>query len=128
MRLLLDTHTIVWWFLASPRLSDAAREALSLPAALLHVSAASAWEMATKERAGRWPEVGPVAVALDDLLMKHQLVALPVTIAHGRRAGQFDGDHRDPFDRMLAAQAELDELTLVTADPVFARFPVKTLW
>jgi PIN domain nuclease of toxin-antitoxin system len=128
MRLLLDTHALVWWFQGSSRLSAGARAAILAPDAILNVSAVSAWEIATKARAGKWQNVRPILARLPQLLADYGINPLPLTIAHGRLAGEFEADHRDPFDRMLAAQAQIEGMTLVTIDPAFAAFGVTTAW
>ena len=92
------------------------------------VSAASIWEMATKHRRGRWPEVAMLLVDPEATLAAERMTGLPMTFAHARAAGQLTWDHRDPFDRMLAAQAIAEQATLVTADPIFAGVGVTTLW
>ena len=127
MRLLLDTHALVWWWTNDARLSPAARKAIGREANEILVSAASAWELATKERLGK---LGlPDAVQrFGELCAADGFSHLPVSWAHAQRAGAYPQPHRDPFDRMLAAQAELERVTLVTADPALAAFPGKRLW
>lgn len=128
MRLLLDTHALLWWWGDDPQLGAAAREALADPRHEVRVSAASAWEIATKQRLGRLPLAPPDAAAFARLVAADGFALLPVTAAHAWHAGALAGAHRDPFDRMLAAQSVLDELTLVSRDPVFAGLGVSTLW
>ncbi|MGI8538147.1 MAG: type II toxin-antitoxin system VapC family toxin [Mycobacteriales bacterium] len=127
--LLLDTHAYVWAVSAPQRLSDRAREAVSRPETVLLVSAASAWEMAIKHRAGRWPEAEVLLRAHDDLLDRLGAQSLAITAADAVRAGGLDWTHTDPFDRMLAAQALQSRATLVTRDAAFARLPgLPRLW
>lgn len=129
MKLLLDTHAVVWWLTDSPKLTHGARSAIASPTNDVYVSAASGWEIATKVRRGRWPEAAPLLVGLHALLAENRIAVLPIELGHAVRAGTLDGAHNDPFDRIIAAQAlEQDELTLVTVDPVFGDFGVKTLW
>jgi PIN domain nuclease of toxin-antitoxin system len=128
MRLLLDTHTFVWWLIDSPRLSLSAREAIANTDNDTLVSAVVGWECAIKHRLKRLPEAERFLSRSDEVLRRAGMEALPITMAHGMRAGSYPCAHRDPFDRMLAAQAELEDLTLVTRDPEFADFPVRTLW
>lgn len=126
--LLLDTHALLWCLGDDPALSATARTAVLDPEARVLVSAASAWEIATKHRLGRLEELEIFASSLDQLVIAADYVRLPITFAHAQRAGSYPATHKDPFDRMLAAQAEIESLTLVTADRAFGEFPVATLW
>lgn len=122
MRLLLDTHALLWW-LADEGLSDRAREAIADPANFAAVSAASAWEISIKKALGK-------LAAPDDL--EHQVQAggfspLPITIGHAVAAGRLPRHHEDPFDRMLIAQAFAEGLTIVTRDKRFDHYGVALL-
>jgi PIN domain nuclease of toxin-antitoxin system len=128
MRLLLDTHALLWWFTADPQLSARAAAAIADEANAVHVSAATAWEIATKQRLGKLDEVPHAAERFAELVAADGFLHLPVSYLHGLRAGGYVLAHRDPFDRMLAAQSELESMLLVTRDPAFAAFPVATLW
>jgi PIN domain nuclease of toxin-antitoxin system len=128
VRLLLDTHALLWWFTDDDRLSAAARQAIGDEANEIFVSAASAWEIATKERLGKLAEVPEAAGRFAELVAADGFIHLPVSYLHGLRAGGYELAHRDPFDRMLAAQSELESLVLVTRDPVFEDFGTRTLW
>lgn len=97
-------------------------------ASTVFVSAVSAWEVTTKVRGGKWPEAAELATEFELVLAEHSFTPLPVTIRHGWLAGSMAEVHRDPFDRMLAAQAMLEEMPLVTADPAFRNFDVQVLW
>ncbi len=119
MRLLLDTHALLWW-LADEGLSSRTRDAIADPANLVAVSAASAWEIAIKKALGK-------LTALDDLEQQVHaggFVPLPINIAHGIAAGQLARHHDDPFDRMLIAQALAEGLTIVTRDKRFEDYGV----
>lgn len=105
MKLLLDTHTLLWWAFDSPRLSRRARSLLADPANTLLVSAASASEISTKYRLGRIPEVAVLMQDMAGWLEKAGFVELPISVAHAQQAGTLGGEHRDPFDRMLVAQS-----------------------
>ncbi len=118
--LLLDTHVLAWWLLDSPRLGALARAAIADPGHLILISTVSVWEMAQKHGRGRWPEVGPGLATIEADLARLDFRVLPLTLAHALAAGALDWAHRDPFDRMLAAQALAEGATLVTADRVFA--------
>lgn len=128
MRLLLDTHSLLWWFTDDARLSAPARQAVADEANEVFVSAASAWEIATKQRLGKLQGVPEATARFGELVAADGFVHLPVTYLHSLRAGGYDVAHRDPFDRMLAAQSELESLILVTCDPVFDAFSSRTRW
>lgn len=128
MKLLLDTHALVWWWTDDRRLPAAARSAIASADNGVLVSAASAWEIATKHRLGKWAEVSALLDGFDANLRRSRFASLPITHAHARLAGTLDGGHRDPFDRMLLAQARLEELAIVTGDPVFRRYGATVVW
>jgi PIN domain nuclease of toxin-antitoxin system len=125
---LLDTHAFAWWLADPERLGHAARTAISVPGRQVFVSAATVWEMALKHRRGRWPEVAAVVADPAGQIAAEGMTPLTITIEHARAAGLLDWDHRDPFDRMLAAQAIVEGALLVTTDPLFASLPLATLW
>ena len=127
MRLLLDTHTFLWWITDHPRLSSRARKAIE-EAAEIFVSAVTAWEVVTKHRLGKLPDAEGRVARLAEIALEEGMQLLPLSFAQGLRAGAYSAMHRDPFDRMLAAQAELNDLILVTRDPLLKNFPVHTLW
>ena len=128
MNLLLDTHTLLWWLAGDSRLSRRARSAIADEDNVIHVSAASAWEISTKHRLGRLPQVGPLLTELPEHIAGQGFSTLDITVDHGVRAGSLGGAHRDPFDRMLAAQAQAERLTLVSNDEVFETFGVTRFW
>ncbi len=128
MAFLLDTHALLWWLAEPERLSPVVHATLADPDQPVFISAASAWEIATKHRLGRLPTA---ELLLQDgwrLMESQGFQALPVSWSHGLRAGSYSMPHRDPFDRLLAAQAELEQLILITLDPALAPFPCQTLW
>lgn len=116
---LLDTHAFAWSVTAPDSLGPDARAVIADRANTLYVSAASVWEMAIKVRSGRWPEAEPLVVTAETLTRRLGAELLPIDVADARRAGLLDWDHRDPFDRMLAAQATNRQLPLVTCDVQF---------
>lgn len=128
MRLLLDTHTLLWWLDGDRRLSRRARQAIADPDNAVVVSAASAWEIATKARIGKLPGAIDVAADIPGCLMQQQFQSLDITVLHAQRAGRLPGDHRDPFDRMLIAQAQIEDLPVVTNDVIFDKYGVSRLW
>lgn len=122
MSLLLDTHTLLWW-LAGEQLGDEITERLSDPTELVAVSAVSIWEASVKEAIGKLvvPEPLPVVVADEGF------EALPITMEHAQRAGELPNHHRDPFDRMLVAQAQIEGLSIVSRDQIFRQYDVAVL-
>ena len=128
MRLLFDTHVLVWWFVGDLRIPERLRGLVSISDTLVHVSAATAWELATKHRIGKLPEAGPLVDEFFDFIDRCNFMRLPVTVEHGHRAGLLPGDHKDPFDRRLAAQALIEDLDLVTADPALAALGARVMW
>jgi PIN domain nuclease of toxin-antitoxin system len=110
------------------RLSDRARAAIEADDATVYVSAVTAWEIATKVRLGKWPEAASLATSLATVIAQFGFVALSVTLDHALTAGSLAGQHRDPFDRMLAAQAAIEGVPLITADPAFRTFGTEVLW
>ena len=110
MRLLLDTHVLLWWLAADPTLSAGARDAISDPDAEVLVSAASAWEISIKKALG----LLDAPPDLEPMLERHGFIALPIDVRHALLAGELPRHHEDPFDRMLVAQAQIEELTIVS--------------
>lgn len=117
MILLLDTHALAWWWANDQRLSGSARARIAHPGTRVLASAASAWEIGIKHAAGRWPEAPRMLDRWDALLAADRFEALPISATHAMRAAALAWTHRDPFDRVLAAQAMLEGARLVTADP-----------
>lgn len=127
VRALLDTHALIWWAMEKPELSPKAKRLIGNEDSEIYVSAASAWEIATKARTNklRWPtDLGPIR----DYLIGQSFQALPVTVDHAERAGQLAIDHRDPFDRMLIAQAQAEDLWLVSNERMFDAAGVRRYW
>ncbi|MFZ1108094.1 MAG: type II toxin-antitoxin system VapC family toxin [Rhodomicrobium sp.] len=128
MKLLLDTHVLVWWFAGDLRLPVATRQLIDGPEAEPYVSAATAWELTTKYRLGKLKEAAPLVESFFDLLDRYGFKRLSINTEHAHRAGLLSGDHKDPFDRMLAAQALIEDMGLVTADPLLAALGAKVIW
>jgi PIN domain nuclease of toxin-antitoxin system len=126
--LLLDTHALLWWLAEPEKLSMPAQAAIGDPADKVFVSAASGWELATKARLGKLPGAEGLLQDLPSLLQNQGFQPLAVQLHHGVHAGGYPQAHRDPFDRLLAAQAELEGLQLVSLDPALATFPCRLLW
>lgn len=123
MRFLLDTQAAVWWLNGSPRMPASTRATLDDPANGRWLSAASVWELSIKRALGKYSGVD-LLTALD----LADLVEMPITGRHGDRAGSLAPHHRDPFDRLIVAQALLEDLVLVTSDELLARYPCAILW
>lgn len=128
MRVLLDTHAFLWWLSGSERLSGPAFETIDNPDNDILVSAASAWEIATKYRLGKLPGAEAVALDVAGCIDGQGFQELAVTVRDGERAGRLPGPHRDPFDRMLIAQAMGQDLSLVSAEKVFDGYGVNRIW
>ncbi len=128
MNLLLDTHTLLWWLFDDPKLSSKARTAIEKSDRRVWVSSASAWEIATKVRIGKLPQIGDVADKLPAYLRRERFEALPISLDHALAAGALPGPHKDPFDRMLIAQARIEKLRVVSIDSVFNQYGVPLLW
>jgi len=128
LRALLDSHTFVWWVVVSRRLSAAARDAISNEANSIWVSAASAWEITTKYQLGKLPDAHSLATDILGQIADQGFEGLPISIAAAERASRLPGPHRDPFDRILIAQALADNLTVISADKVFDHYGVRRLW
>jgi PIN domain nuclease of toxin-antitoxin system len=128
LKLLLDTHTLLWWSANDQRLSATAREAIALGSNEVLVSAASAWEIATKTRIGKLKGVERLLSNFEALMSADNFVLLPMSHPHALLAGSLAHEHRDPFNRMLAAQALIEDATLVTDDSALRTFGARTLW
>lgn len=128
MKLLLDTHALLWWWTDDPKLSVTSRQAIADAENQVLVSAASAWEIATKYRLGKLPHAAQALDRFNELVTADGFEHLPISYLHSLKAGAYSNEHRDPFDRMLAAQADLEKTVLVTLDPVFSGFQCKVLW
>ena len=128
MRLLLDTHALLWWLAGASSLTRKARLAIESDDNDIFVSAVSAWEIATKFRIGKLPEAAAVATDVAGTVRAEGFSELAVSIVHAERTGALGGPHRDPFDRMLIAQSLTDGLTLVSNERAFDRYGVARLW
>ncbi|WP_121971658.1 type II toxin-antitoxin system VapC family toxin [Leptolyngbya sp. BC1307] len=119
MSYLIDTHILLWWVFDNPKLDESSRAIITNPNHLIFVSSASAWEIATKYRIGKLSQAKNLVENYAQVLNKAGFSELPITTAHALRAGNLPIDHRDPFDRMLMAQAELEDLPILTHDSAF---------
>lgn len=128
MRLLLDTHALLWWFVDDPALSPAARGAIEAEDAEISVSAVSAMEVTTKFRLGKLPQAAALADRFEALVEGYSFAPLPITLRHARLAGSLPIAHKDPFDRLLIAQALTENLTLISNEKLFDASGVSRLW
>lgn len=120
-RLLLDTHTLLWWLADSPALGANAREAIMEPRNEIYVSAATTWEISIKRSIGKLEAPDD----MDAIVEEEGMLKLPITLFHGDQAGALPDIHKDPFDRMLIAQAQAEGLIVVTADSVFQQYKIR---
>jgi PIN domain nuclease of toxin-antitoxin system len=124
VRLLLDTHAFLWWLNDDSNLDEAARASISSPSSTVWVSTASIWEVSIKRALGK------LQVDIDRLIpgiLISGFIELPISAQHAVVAGGLPSHHKDPFDRMLIAQAQIEELTLVTRDSAFGDYGIRTL-
>jgi PIN domain nuclease of toxin-antitoxin system len=128
MRILFDSHALVWFLRGDKAFPARLRVELESPETEFVISAVCIWEIATKVRIGKWREARDVIATLDRLLKGVAYLELPITLEHARTAGSYAWRHRDPFDRLLVAQSQIEGLPLVTADPVFRAFGTSVLW
>lgn len=128
MRALLDTHTFLWWITDDPRLSSGVRRIIGDGENKLFLSAASGWEMAIKAGIGKLELPGDPESFISEQLAVNAIEPLPVQMIHALHVHSLPVFHRDPFDRLLIAQARLENLPILTADPEIGRYPVETIW
>ncbi len=128
LKLLLDTHALIWWLAGDEALSRSAREAIGDEANTVAVSAASAMEVSTKVRIGKLPGATLLAQDFEAIVAAQGFTELPITIHHARLAGEMTIPHKDPFDRLLIAQAQSEGMVLVSNEALFVGFAVQRLW
>jgi PIN domain nuclease of toxin-antitoxin system len=128
VKLLLDTHAFLWWVGASRELSRKARAAIGSGRNTCFVSVASAWEIAIKVSLGSLRVEGALERFLPEQIAANGFLPLALDLKHAARVATLPFHHRDPFDRLLIAQALEEELAIVTADPAFARYGVRRIW
>ena len=128
MQALLDTHTLLWWLSADPALGNAARKIIAESSNAIFVSAASAWEIATKVRLGKLPTAADLASDFTGHIERETFQTLAISAEHAVRAGLLPGAHKDPFDRMLIAQAQAEDMPILSNDAVFDAYGVRRIW
>jgi PIN domain nuclease of toxin-antitoxin system len=124
--ILLDTHALIWWAAGGRSLSDKVKRLIERDETKVWISAASAWEIATKVRLGKLKWTSPDSV--ESYCAGQRFELLPVTFAHAEKAGSWPQAHGDPFDRLLAAQSEIEAIALATNDPKLELFGIETVW
>jgi PIN domain nuclease of toxin-antitoxin system len=127
VKVLLDTHVLLWWVEGDEKLSQRARNAIQDEDTTVVVSAVSAWEIAIKSHQGKL-NAGPLAVDFRGELEQEGFDELPIYSHHAVRAGQLGGRHKDPFDRMLAAQAQAESLSIISKDKHFDQYGLRRIW
>ena len=124
---LVDTHVALWWWRDVSRLAGRVAQVIAT-SDQIWISAATSWEISSKWRSGKLDMIGDPAVHYPVLMAANRFQSLPITDVHALAAGLLPGAHRDPFDRMIAAQALAEDMTVITRDPVFSNFGCKVLW
>ena|SRR3989338_3443563 len=128
MKALLDTHAFLWWITDNPMLSSHVRKIISDGRNELFFSAASGWEIAIKAQLGRIKIPDKPEIFISEQMIANAIQSLPIQISHAFHVYNLPSHHRDPFDRMLIAQAQLEGLPILTNDPQISRYPVKVIW
>lgn len=128
MDLILDTHVLVWLLIGDNRLGSAQAKLIDDPGNRIFISAVSGFEIANKFRTGKMPEAGPILKLADENFAAFDWAHLPVSLLHARRAGSLRGPHRDPFDRMLAAQSIIENVPVMTVDPSLKDLGARVVW
>jgi len=128
VRFLLDTHALIWWLAGDEALGRSAREAIADRHNAIFVSAASAMEVATKFRIGKLAGAALLAQDFEAIVAGQGFAELPISLQHARRAGEMNIAHKDPFDRLLIAQAQAEDMVLLSNEALFDGFAVKRLW
>ncbi len=128
MKALLDTHTFLWWITDNPKLSSRVRKIIGDGKNELFLSAASGWEIAIKAQLGRIKIPNKPEIFISEQMVINAIQGLPIQISHAVHVYNLPTHHRDPFDRMLVAQAQLEGLPILTNDPQISQYTVKVIW
>jgi PIN domain nuclease of toxin-antitoxin system len=128
MKALLDTHTFLWWVQNDSRLSGHVREIIGDSSTILYLSAASGWEIAIKAQLGKLQLSSSLDQFITEQLTMNGIDTLPISLRHGLHVATLPPHHRDPFDRMLVAQSQLEGLPIITADAQIVRYDVQVIW
>jgi PIN domain nuclease of toxin-antitoxin system len=125
---LLDTHVVLWWLQGSSKIPPGVRAIIQDPASQVLVSAASAWEIAIKYKAGKLEAASTLVSRFEAVIEEEKFVELPISTRHAIHAGMLQGTHKDPFDRMLISQARTEKLPVVSTDRCFDKYGVRRIW
>jgi PIN domain nuclease of toxin-antitoxin system len=128
LRALLDTHALLWWLSDDPGLTRTARKTIEETRNALIVSAASAWEIATKVRLGKLPTAADLVSNFSEQIKREGFQWMAISAAHGIRAGLLPGPHTDPFDRMLIAQSQAENILIISNERIFDAYGIRRLW
>ena len=128
MNVLLDTHAFLWWIDNNPKLSSRARGIISDAGNAIFLSAASGWEIAIKARLGKLTLPGALECFIADQLVVNAFSSLPIQLSHALHVYTLPAIHQDPFDRILVAQSQLEDMPILTADSQIAKYPVEVIW
>jgi PIN domain nuclease of toxin-antitoxin system len=128
VQLLLDTHALFWFLCNSPSLSATASQVIADPNNQIFVSAVGAWEITTKVRSGKWPAASQLAQTFGAAIASQGFIELAITVEHACLAGSMAVAHRDPFDRMLAAQSKIEDMPVISIDALLDQFAITRIW
>lgn len=128
MKYLLDTHTFLWWILHDQQLSDQIKELISNPDNQIFLSAASGWEIAIKSGIGRLTIPRPVGGFISEHMSENSINNLSITMSHALQVSELPNHHRDPFDRILISQAQIENLPILSVDPLIRKYDVEVIW
>jgi PIN domain nuclease of toxin-antitoxin system len=128
MRVLLDTHTFLWWNMDAPQLSTNARDIIASGRAEIFISAATAWELSIKARKGRLILPAPPAEYINERIAHYHFIPLPVLISHASQTFLLPDHHADPFDRLLVAQCQVENMALLSAENQLRAYTVEVIW
>jgi len=128
MRALLDTHTFLWWIIDNPQISSRVRDIMSNSSNELFLSAASCWEIAIKAKIGRIKLPDRPQIFVSQQMALNTIQGLPIQISHALHVFNLPHHHKDPFDRIIIAQAQLEKLPILTSDAMISKYKVKIIW
>jgi PIN domain nuclease of toxin-antitoxin system len=128
MNVLLDTHAFLWWVIDDSQLSNTAKATIADPSNIIYLSAVSAWEIIIKERTGKLSLPEPPETYIPSRLVSNQFASLTVQMQHVLQIASLPDHHRDPFDRLLIAQSQIEQIPILTVDHMIGQYPVKVIW